>query len=83
MDRNRGDTHKAQLLRKWGLSPDTKLSMNDWSRLSGIDKKYLQMIFNRGVGAHRTNPASVRIKGTFIKSADMNKYPIQNRLSAE
>jgi hypothetical protein len=47
------------------LPPDTTLSLDDWSRLSGVAKKYLKKIFDRGRAAAINNPASVRIKGTF------------------
>ena len=30
------------------------------SKLSGVKKSILQQVFNRGVGAYKTNPGSVR-----------------------
>jgi hypothetical protein len=43
-----------------GLDPDTDLSLGDIARLSGIPRPALQEVYNRGIGAYKTNPESVR-----------------------
>ena len=50
------------------------------SKLSGITKASLQAIYNRGIGAYKTNPESVRVKGTFKKNP---KAPLSRKLSKE
>jgi hypothetical protein len=45
---------------KHGISPSEGLSLADVSKLSGIPKAALQEVYNKGVGAYKTNPASVR-----------------------
>ena len=45
---------------KHGISPAEGLSMDDIARLSGMPKGALQEVYNKGVGAYKTNPGSVR-----------------------
>jgi len=58
-------------------------SIPELSNMSGISVRYLTEIFKRGIGAARTNPESVRIKGTFQKDPDMKRFPKSSRLSEE
>lgn len=37
------------------------------SKLSGMPLNALRRVFERGIGAAKTNPVSVRMKGTFKK----------------
>lgn len=76
-------THRENFLKKHGLSPNTSLSIAQLSMLSGYPVSTLQTIFNRGVGASRTNLASVRLKKDFSKNPDTKKYPASARLSPE
>jgi len=46
--------------KKHGLSLDTSLSLSDIAKLSGFPKAALQEVYNRGIGAYKTNPESVR-----------------------
>jgi len=46
--------------KKHGLSKDEPLSLVEIAKLSKMPKKALQEVFNRGVGAYKTNPGSVR-----------------------
>jgi len=55
--------------KKHGLDPDTSLSLSDIAKLSGFPRAALQEVYNRGIGAARTNPESVRLKGSFKKDA--------------
>lgn len=53
--------------RKHGLSVDTTLSLPEIAKLSGFPIAALQEVYNRGIGAWKTNPESVRVKGSFKK----------------
>ncbi len=41
------------------------------------------MVFNRGVGAWKTNIESVRLKKDYSKNPDTTKYPRSSRLGKE
>lgn len=77
------NTHRYRYLKSKGLDPDESYSINDLVKISGIKKSILQEVYNRGVGAWKTNPESVRIKGSFKKDDDMKKFPRSKRLSKE
>jgi hypothetical protein len=66
--------------RKHGLSVDTSLSLSEISKLSGFPMSALQEVYNRGIGAFKTNPQSVRLKGSFKKGVDA---PMSQKLSKE
>jgi hypothetical protein len=72
-------THKQNFLRKHNL-PDTGYSLNDLSKISGTRQSTLQEVYNRGIGAYKTNPQSVRMKGTFKKGVNA---PMSQKLSKE
>jgi len=46
---------------------DQGYSLSALSRYSGVSHNILQQVYNRGIGAYKTNPLSVRMKGTFKK----------------
>ena len=46
--------------KKHGLNPTTDLSLIEIARLSKMPKAALQAVYNRGIGAFKTNPESVR-----------------------
>jgi hypothetical protein len=73
----RGGTRKQKVLRKYGL-PDTGHSVADLAKVSGYSKATLQEVYNRGIGAYKTDPNSVRKKGTFEKGP----APMSQKLSA-
>ena len=58
-------------------------SMEVLSRMTGVPMSILQQVYNRGVGAWKSSPQSIRIKGTFAKDPDMSRYPRGERLSKE
>lgn len=60
-------TYKQKFNKKFGFDKDASHSQNELNKLTGISKKDLQEIFDRGVGAFNTNPSSVRKS---VKSAD-------------
>jgi len=45
---------------KHGISPSEGLSLEEISKLSGMPRAALQEVYDRGVGAYKTNPGSVR-----------------------
>ena len=45
---------------KHGISPSEGLSLEEIAKLSGMPKAALQEVYNKGVGAFKTNPSSVR-----------------------
>ena len=54
------ETNKQKFNKKHGQPKDKSNSLADISKLSGFKKSGLQTIFNKGVGAYKTNPQSVR-----------------------
>jgi hypothetical protein len=74
-----GLTHRQQWLRKNRLE-DRSYSLAELSKLSGTPLTTLREIFNRGIGAYKTQPASVRMKGTFEKGVNA---PMSMKLSKE
>lgn len=73
-------TWKKQFLKKYGLPEDTSLSLEDISAITGIPSDALQIVYNRGIGAWKTNPESVRLQFSFHKKKNA---PRQSRLSKE
>ncbi len=60
-------TYKMKFNKKYNQPLQKSNSISDISRLTGYKKSGLQTIYNKGVGAFKTNRASVR---PHIKSAD-------------
>ena len=55
-----GYTYKNKFNKKYGFKPDTSHSLSDIAKITGYKETGLQTIFNKGVGAFKTNPSSVR-----------------------
>lgn len=55
-----GLSYKEQYNKKHGFQKGTSHSLEDISRTTGYALKGLQTIYNKGVGAYKTNPQSVR-----------------------
>lgn len=72
-------THRESFLKKKGL-PDRSYSLKELSKFAGVPISTLQVVYNRGIGAYKTNPESVRMKGTFEKGVDA---PMSMKLSKE
>jgi len=53
-------TYKDKFNIKYGFEKGTSHSINEISKLTGYKLAGLKIIFNKGVGAFRTNPSSVR-----------------------
>ncbi len=61
-------THRESVLRKLRLPTTASPSLEELARLTGVSKSILQQVYNRGVGAWKSNPQSVRLKGSFAKN---------------
>ena len=55
-------TNKQKFNKRYKQPLDQSNSLSDIARLSGISKSILQQVKNRGIGAWKTNIASVRLK---------------------
>ena len=53
-------TYKNQFNIKHGFPRDESHSLKEISKISGYKLSGLQVIFDKGIGAYKTNPASVR-----------------------
>ena len=53
-------TYKEKFNRKYKQPKDKSNSLADIARLTGIKRSALQKIYNKGIGAFKTNPGSVR-----------------------
>jgi hypothetical protein len=60
-------TYKNKFNAKYGFVKDASHSITEIAKITGYKKSGLDVIFNKGVGAFRTNPASVR---PMVKSAE-------------
>jgi hypothetical protein len=76
-------THRQKVLRRYGLTDADHPSLSDLARLSGYPERVLQEVYNRGVGAWKTNIASVRLLGSFKKDPNLSRYPRSARLPKE
>jgi hypothetical protein len=68
------------VLRRLGLSTDKGYSIPTLARITGKSSRTLQEVYNRGIGAYKTQPSSVRMKGSFKKGVDA---PMSMKLSKE
>ena len=53
-------TYKSQFNKKYGQPQSQSNSIDNIARLTGYKKAGLKTIFNKGKGAYKTNPQSVR-----------------------
>ena len=53
-------TWKQKFNKKYKFPKDKSHSLADIARITGYKKSGLQTIYNKGVGAYKTNPGSVR-----------------------
>ena len=75
----KGGTHREDFLKKHKLE-DKGYSLEELAKISGEPLATLQQVYNRGIGAHKTNGLSVRMKGSFKKGV---KAPMSKKLSKE
>jgi len=72
-------TNKSEYLKRHNLPADSSLSKADIARISKIPIKTINEVYDRGIGAYKTNPESVRTKGG-KKDA---KAPLSQKMSKE
>ena len=72
-----GMTHRESVLKRYNLA-DKSYSLKELSTISKVPLDILQQVFNRGVGAAKTQPNSIRLKGSFVKNV---KAPRSAKLS--
>lgn len=72
-------TKRQQFLAAHKL-PDKSYSLKQLASISKVPLQTLQEVYNRGIGAYRTSPESVRLKGSFVKGV---KAPMSAKLSKE
>jgi len=53
-------TNSQAFKKRHGIPEEQGLSLANIAKLSGMPRAALQEVFNRGVGAYKTNPESVR-----------------------
>ncbi len=53
-------TNKNRFNKKYGQNKDESNSLTKIAKLTGIKRSALQKIYNKGIGAYKTNPGSVR-----------------------
>ena len=53
-------TWKEKFNKKYNHPKGTSHSLSDISKETGVSKKGIQQIYNKGIGAYKTNPQSVR-----------------------
>jgi hypothetical protein len=73
-------TNRERFLVKHDLPKDTSLSLREIEDLSGVPFAALKRVYNRGLGAYKSNPQSVRMKGTFKKGVNA---PMSMKLSPQ
>jgi len=61
------NTRRGLFYLHYNLPRDETYSLAEIADITGVPKQALQEVYNRGVGAWKSNIASVRVKGTFKK----------------
>ena len=73
-------THKQKFNARHGFGLNASHTKPEIAKVADVTLKTVNEVYKRGVGAHKTNPESVRVKGTFKKDP---KVSIKKKLSAE
>jgi len=73
-------TFKSKYNNKYGFPKNESHSVEDISKTSGIKKSILQDVYDRGVGAWKSNPTSVRSKSGIKKDSG---FPLSKRMTKE
>ena len=53
-------TYKDKYNKKYGYAKNASHTLEEVSKDTGVSMKGLQQIYNKGIGAYKTNPSSVR-----------------------
>ena len=54
-------TNRDKFIKKYNLNKDDGYGVSDIAKITGVKKSILQEVYNRGIGAYKSNPASVRL----------------------
>jgi len=74
-------TNKEKYNKKYGFAKGTSHSKSDIAKKTGISKSILDKVYDRGVGARKTNPQSVRsVKNPSVKPGGKS---LKGKMSAE
>lgn len=74
-----GGTRRENVLKRYKLE-DKGYSLKELASITSVPEKILQEVYDRGIGAYKTQPKSVRLKGSFVKNVDA---PMKKKLSKE
>ena len=74
-----GGTHRQNFLKAHKLE-DKSYNLKELSKISAVPMMILQAVYDRGIGAYKTNPSSVRLKGSYVKGVNA---PMSKKLSKE
>ena len=74
-----GAIHRLNFFRKYNLE-EKSYSLKELSKISKISLSTLQKVYDRGIGAYKSNPRSVRMKRSFKKNVNA---PYKMKLSKE
>ena len=72
-------THRENFLNEYNLE-DKSYSLKQLSKISHVPLHILQEVYNRGIGAYKTQPSSVRLRGSYVKGVNA---PMKFKLSKE
>jgi len=73
-------TNKNKFNNKYGFKRDEGHSKSEITKITGIPKRILDQVYDRGVGARKSNPQSVRQVGTGKKIGGKS---LKGKMSAE
>jgi len=73
-------TFKSKYNNKYGFPKNESHSVEDISKTTGIKKSILQDVYDRGIGAWKSNPTSVRSKSGDKKDSG---FPLSKRMTKE
>jgi hypothetical protein len=76
-------TNREQFLKKHNIPTSQSLSTPEIARIAKMPLPALMEVAARGAGAYRTQPESVRVKGTFAKNPSLSAVPLSGRLSQQ
>ena len=74
-----GETYREKFYEAYKVEPKS-YSLEELSKISKVPKSILQEVYNRGIGAYKTQPKSVRLQHSFVKNVDA---PMSAKLSKE
>jgi len=74
-----GKTYREKFYEAYKVEPKS-YSLDELSKISKVPKSTLQEVYNRGIGAYKTQPKSVRLQHSFVKNVDA---PMSAKLSKE